>query len=658
MYYYRFFPYDSANNYISGSTIPVKSSLYPVEVPVVTGEFTYDGTTQAPTLTYDRENITVSGDLSATEAGEYTLTFSLNDDQHGWADGTIGDKVITWNIAKADNTVTLSKNSGTVKYQSTDMFIVTENTSGGTITVESEDDNWATATVSVNEIIVRCEGVRIETTTITVHTAETTNYKAGTAVYTLTSEKADGQITLSKDNILMSSKNSTDTFTVERLGTGTITVTSNDLQIATVSGTDEVTVTGLDKGVAYITVSVASDNLYTAASATVTVNVAYKIMTVKIDQTNSNPSSCCTYADDALNMTAGSSAWDEWFGEYPVLFKDGAEVVKINPNNYNQDINGNTIDITSGNAGDVMVAFPRRGLKISTDANNVITVSMTDAINHPDFYYYAHQRGTTDKDVFYIGAYEGYVDGNNKLRSLSGKTVTVNKTIVEFRTYARNNTPASNGSGGSGYDQFSFYPLTFIQAMYCLKYKNLNSQAAVGVGVSASSAPLATGGTETWGIDKKNGVVSSSTEHMKIFGIEDLWGNIGAFIDGLITIKPYDTFTTTEGFNNTGEGYRSLGQVSTVDISGWHYIKKVRGTSELGFLTNETSGGYSSNGGSSTTYFCDWGAWGVNDTEGVLFFGIRGGDNNNASIGGIFMHEIYYGVSHSNAIIGSRLMYL
>src|SRR5574344_1002395 len=43
----------------------------------------------------------------------------------------------------------------------------------------------------------------------------------------------------------------------------------------------------------------------------------YKKMTVNIDLTNSNPATCITYADDAVGMTAGSSAWDEFFGHYP-----------------------------------------------------------------------------------------------------------------------------------------------------------------------------------------------------------------------------------------------------------------------------------------------------------------------------------------------------
>ena len=105
----------------------------------------------------------------------------------------------------------------------------------------------------------------------------------------------------------------------------------------------------------------------------------HKTMTVVINLTDSNPDTCCSYADDAVNMEAKSSAWDEFFGHYPVLFANGAEVVKLNPNNYAQDINGNTVDITSGSVGDVMVAFPRRGLRLNTSEDgNTLTISFTD----------------------------------------------------------------------------------------------------------------------------------------------------------------------------------------------------------------------------------------------------------------------------------------
>ena len=128
----------------------------------------------------------------------------------------------------------------------------------------------------------------------------------------------------------------------------------------------------------------------------------YKIMTAVIDLSDSNPNTCVSYADDAVGVVAGSAEWDEFFGHYPVLFKDGAEVGKLNPNNFDQFEDGTTADISSGASGDAMICFPRRGLTITTSGTK-LTISMTDNPDNNAFEYNAHKRGNVAKEKFYIG---------------------------------------------------------------------------------------------------------------------------------------------------------------------------------------------------------------------------------------------------------------
>lgn len=382
-----------------------------------------------------------------------------------------------------------------------------------------------------------------------------------------------------------------------------------------------------------------SDGSYGAKNIDWTLTTQYKTMTVTIDQSNSNPATCCTYADDAVGMTAGSADWDAWFGEYPVLFQNGAEVVKLNPNNFAQDINGTARDITSGSAGDVMIAFPRRGLKIST-SGNIITVSMTDDPNKSGFSYYAHQRGSTDKNVFYLGAYKGS-EVSSKLRSLSGKTPAVNKTIGSFRTLARNNG-GSNGIGGSGYDQSGWYQLIYRQAMYVLKYKNLNSQSEVGKGYTGGGASVSTGATNINGMTY--GDKSSATSRVKLFGIEDFWGNVWEWIDGMFSDGSRNILTATQGFNDTGSGYKNNGQGSSANI-GWSFADKVQGDTDRGFLIKSGSG-------SETTYFCDRGSLSASCLPkfgGHWYYG---------SYAGVFYLIVHDSASCSTSDSGARLMYL
>ena len=355
----------------------------------------------------------------------------------------------------------------------------------------------------------------------------------------------------------------------------------------------------------------------------------YKIMTVNIDLSNSNPSTSVTYADDAVGMTAKSAAWDEFFGHYPVLLKNGVEVGKLNRNNFSQFEDG-TFAAIGVSGGDVMVAFPRRGVKIST-TGTTLKISMTDNPDHPDFEYYAHERGNTRKDVFYLGAYKGFMY-SSKLRSLSGKAITASKTIGEFRTLAHEN--------GAGYELSGFYQLIFRQAMYILKYKNLDSQTALGKGYTAGSAAQTTGATDTKGMDYGE---TSDTSRMKLFGLEDFWGNIYEWIDGIVTDSTRNILTATDNFNNSGSGYINRGQGSTSNIG--NYMSKPQGTTETGFLAKEVNG-------SATTYFCDYASL---YASCVACFG---GDWGIGSAAGAFRLSVSNADSGSCATIAARLMYL
>lgn len=368
------------------------------------------------------------------------------------------------------------------------------------------------------------------------------------------------------------------------------------------------------------------------------VPVAYGTMTVALNLSSSNPETWGTYEDDAIGMSSESPEFDNFFGEYPCLFKDGVEVGKLNVNNYAQFEDGSPADITTGNAGDVMIVFPRLGYKIITDGNT-LRVSVTDDPNKDGFVYYAHQRGSTLKDKLYIGAYLGYKDGS-KLRSLSGKTPTASQTIGTFRTQARANG-ASDNTGGSGYDLISFYPLTLLQCISLIKHRGRNTQVALGRGyVDGNSAPTNTGGTNTKGL---NFGETTGKKQMKESGVEDFYGNFVCWIDGFFYNSSRHILTATEGFNDSGSNYKDQGQGTTSNLSG--YMSKIQGTSEKGFVPKETSG-------SETTYFGDFGYLCASRLASF------GGTRDSASRAGAF--HLYAGrfPSDSSVGLGGRLMYL
>ena len=361
----------------------------------------------------------------------------------------------------------------------------------------------------------------------------------------------------------------------------------------------------------------------------------YKIYGVAIDLANSNPETAVTYTDDAVGMTGGASAWDSMniFKDIkPCLLKNGVVQYYLNPNDFTKKSDGSAADITSGNGGDVMIEIPKTGYSIST-AGNILTVKVTDDPNNPNFKYYAHSRAAEgDRSKLYIGAYLGRNSGG-KLRSLSGKTPTASQTIGTFRTQAKAN--------GSGYDLVSFYPLTLLQCLYLIKYKNLDSQSALGRGyVDENSAATNTGGTNQKGMFFGE---TTGKQQMKFLGIEDFWGNLPWWIDGLFSDSNRNIKTAFQNFNDTGSGYTDRGQGATSDIG--NYMSKPQGTSQTGFIAKEVSG-------SASTYFCDYTYLLASRLP------IFGGYWSSASFAGAFYLYVYREASVSDSKVGGRLMYL
>ena len=362
---------------------------------------------------------------------------------------------------------------------------------------------------------------------------------------------------------------------------------------------------------------------------------ATQVMSVVIDQTNSNPETCCVYADDASGFSPKAEDIVDFIGAYPVLMKNGVEIGKLKKTDFSKFEDGTSADITSGSAGDVMIAFPCRGYKISTDANNKITVSITDEMDKTGFSYKAFKRGSTLKETLYVGAYEGY-ESSSKLRSLSGKTPTGNKLFGAFRTLAQAN--------GSGYDMLAYYPLVYLQCCMVLYCKSLDVQTSIGYGYvdSSNTGPHTTGGTNTNGMFY--GTTANKTSQCKAFGLEDFWGSIRDWIDGLVCDSSRNVLTATQNFNDTGSGYDNVGSGGASNVGGW--ISKVYGDNDMAFLIKESSG-------SGTTFFADGGHLSAG------YVGAFGGDwIYDLAAGAFYLGVNYTAASDSYAALGARLMYL
>lgn len=330
---------------------------------------------------------------------------------------------------------------------------------------------------------------------------------------------------------------------------------------------------------------------------------SYKKFTVIIDLKNPDPLACCTYADDAVGMTKGGDAWWD-----QVIFKDlrncllveGVVTGYLNKNNLTLYEDGTTASLTT-TGSDVMLEIPYRvGYRIEwrNTGKTKLEVSITDHPNHPDYKYDAFSLDSyNDCDRIYIGTYEAYIT-SNKAYSLSGKTVT-EKTIDEWRNACR--------ARGTGYQMRTYGSHKLIQCLYTIFYGNLDSQIAVGYGVSNSSPTfLSTGKANSYGfmseiIKNSNPTyMTDGTHAVKVFGLENLWGNKFEFVDGAVTDEKYNVLTCdcAVNFNSAGDGYVNSGKVGvTSDIEG-EYMSSCIGNSNAGFVATKTEG-------EDGTYFSD-----------------------------------------------------
>lgn len=165
-----------------------------------------------------------------------------------------------------------------------------------------------------------------------------------------------------------------------------------------------------------------------------------------------------------------------------------------------------------------------------------------------------------------------------------------------------------------------------------MKFGSLNSQTAVGKGLVSASAKVNTGGANAYGMDceiikaSNPSYMTDGKHQVKCLGVEDFWGNVWEWIDGLVTdsSNPINILTNTDNFqdNGKGAGYMTTSSGMSSGNGGW--LKEPQGNTEAGFT-------FKASGGSSTTYFTDYarlaggyvacfgGYWSYGDAAGAFF---------------------------------------
>lgn len=395
------------------------------------------------------------------------------------------------------------------------------------------------------------------------------------------------------------------------------------------------TISGLTEGTNYTVQVEVSDGLNSVKSQIINVKTADRqVFGIKIMTNNSNPETAITYIENAIGVTpAKNGNLNGWADKWPynkiriVGLKNGQITKEINPMDKTKYLDGTSVPSDV----DVMAEYPKVYWKVNTISNG-FEIRISNKQLDSGYKCLAHLVNGIEKDNIYIGTYLGYAE-NGKLRSKSGEFPTANTTLTQFRKYAQ--------AVGAGYQLDNWYPLVLRKILYLIAYKNLNSQSALGRGYTDSNNnAIRTGGTNTKGLCYGS---SNGSEQICFLGIEDFYGNLYTWVDGMYYNGSIMVTPDNKTFNDSASGYKNVGSTTNWSAGGW--INDVVKTTEGLFFP------YGKNG-SSSTYYSDYG--GVHSG----YFSIHGGLWSYGDDAGAFRLSVTYGASGSHSNIGGRLVYM
>lgn len=369
---------------------------------------------------------------------------------------------------------------------------------------------------------------------------------------------------------------------------------------------------------------------------------------------------------DAKNLTAGADFDDTagWAMKRCNLADDGTVNAFYGEAGYAED----------GSNGQVMVRIPK--FYYRAEINDVedkiyrwyISAEPLSGFSiHPAFV-----RNGIEKDYVYIGAYEAtlyddsaidYVgDGvtydyaNDMLASVAGLQPLSGNTdhfdIVEARQLAQNR--------GAGWNLQDFFTVSAVQLLYLVEYADFNTQSAISESITNLDSGTGnhaqnTGHTSTLGNDTGEVVISTlengatgatETYAMSYRGIENLYGNIWNFVDG-VNINDNVPYVADNNFASdvfSGE-YESLGVILS-STNGYASDIAYNNNYNFGFLPVEVSG-------SSSTELADY----YHQSSGQMV-ALLGGSWTDGSRAGGFRWYLDSSSTGSARAIGARLAFI
>lgn len=388
-------------------------------------------------------------------------------------------------------------------------------------------------------------------------------------------------------------------------------------------------------------------------------NYGVKRYGFRINQANSDPYNSVTYLYDAVNKTpagltsANAWSWGSWqdFVEYickPVMLgADGTVLYELAHNDHSKMIDGATASAVadSSQSANAMVQFRKLYMSITSPSSDVLDVVFCPVKLDETYQAFAFtdQYGM-EKEFFYHSMFNGTKDSNNKLRSIATGTAPLASTAgTTLRTYAQAN--------GNGWDFPSWSQRTYINMLHILISKSLNSQGVFGQGNGngGQAGPTMCGSFSTAGAFA--GDLTDETKAVKTFYIENYWGEIWNWHNGVINVGDGTNVhlyvrNTPPYTSSSIEGYKKK---SAAGPTSNNYVTK------MGLVDGILLP--SSVGGDSASYWCDYfyQAHAANTVYSAFVGGSRGGHR---AACGCWDLAVNVALGYSTWNVGARLAFL
>ena len=125
-----------------------------------------------------------------------------------------------------------------------------------------------------------------------------------------------------------------------------------------------------------------------------------------------------------------------------------------------------------GSNGDVFVRIPKFYMdKYNKDGYEYIVISEVGTTVHPTFV-----EDGKEVDEIFVSAFEGFIDANNRMRSIGGKIPANNRPTIDFLTSAQAN--------GTNYTLYDMRAVDALWMLVCIEYGCRNTNRIFGYGLA------------------------------------------------------------------------------------------------------------------------------------------------------------------------------